>query len=416
MTNLAVIGLQWGDEGKGKVIDLLSPSFDIVCRFQGGNNAGHTIVLDGKKRVLHLIPSGILHAHTTSVLGPGCVVDPKILIEEMEDLTRSGLLKDPRRLLVSEKCHVIFPYHVQIDRQREAKKGGIGTTGRGIGPCYEDKMARVGIRMGEILTPAVFKEKLTRVLDEKKREPFPVQELFEKYADYGKYLKNNIKDLEPLFIEWIKQNRPILFEGAQGMALDCDHGTYPYVTASSTLPGAAAVGAGIPFQKIGSVLGVMKAYATRVGEGPFPTELKDEIGQKLQKQGHEFGATTGRKRRCGWIDLVWLKRAVWLSGAQGLAVTKLDCLTGISPLKLAVAYQGERPVYETLPGWEETIGEAKRWEDLPSACQNYLKRIEEFLGVPMALISIGSERNAVIQTKAWESWKEKRGKRDNAGS
>lgn len=407
MTNLIVIGLQWGDEGKGKIIDLLSPQFDAVCRFQGGNNAGHTIVLGGEKKILHLIPSGILHQKCLCILGPGCVVDPDVLIDEIEGLKQAGYLPKPERLSLSSKAHLIFPYHVQIDRLREEKKGlkAIGTTGRGVGPCYEDKMARQGIRLGDLFDPESFKTKLEPVLAEKNAilekvfhsKPLNLNEIFEKYRDFGKYLKNYIKDTDILLENLMNSGRSILFEGAQGVGLDLDHGTYPYVTSCNTLSGAVPTGAGVPVYKTGQVLGVVKAYTTRVGHGPFPTELTDSVGKQLQSQGAEFGSTTGRKRRCGWCDLVWLKKAAWLAGAGELAVTKLDVLRGMAPLKLAVGYQGGRPVYEELDGFTEPIDRASRWEELPRACQKYLKRIEEFLQIPITMISVGAERGACIK-------------------
>lgn len=405
--NLIVIGLQWGDEGKGKIIDLLSPQYDAVCRFQGGNNAGHTIVLNGEKKILHLIPSGILHPQCLCILGPGCVVDPKVLIDEIEGLQRAGYLKNPGQLNISDKAHLIFPYHLQLDQLREESRGtkAIGTTGRGIGPCYEDKMARQGIRLADWSDPGTFKTKLEGVLEEKnailekvfRSKGFELDKIYEKYMEYGKYLKKYIKDTDILLKNLNDSGKSILFEGAQGVALDLDHGTYPYVTSCNTLSGGAAAGAGIPPNCLGKVLGVLKAYTTRVGQGPFPTELKDATGERLQKAGMEFGATTGRKRRCGWIDLVWLKKAAWLAGADSLAVTKLDVLREISPIKLAVACQGDKPVYEELEGFSESIDQVKQWKDLPQACQRYLKRIEEHLQIPITMISVGAERGAHIK-------------------
>lgn len=397
--NTVVIGLQWGDEGKGKIIDLLTPQADCVVRFQGGNNAGHTIVSNGVKKVLHLLPSGILHPDRLCMLGPGVVIDPQVLIEEM-----SGFKTD--RLQISPNAHVIFPYHILLDRLREKKKGknAIGTTGRGIGPCYEDKMARIGIRMGDLVDPQILKARLEEVLPEKnailekvfQAEALSLKEIFAKYNGYGQTLKKYVKDTTEGIKGLVQTGRSILFEGAQGSALDLDQGTYPYVTSSNTNAGAVFSGAGIPINTIDRVLGVSKAYATRVGAGPFPTELHDEIGDKLQEQGAEFGSTTGRRRRCGWLDLVQLKQACWLNGVTALAVTKLDVLRGISPIQFAVDYKNGQPVFEKMEGFSGNIENVKNFADLPKPCQNYLKRIEAFVGVPIKMISVAPERTACI--------------------
>ena len=349
MTNIAVIGLQWGDEGKGKIIDLLTPQVDVVIRCQGGNNAGHTIVLNGEKRVLHLIPSGALHQKCLCVIGDGVVVDPKVLIDEIEGLKAVGFLQNPKQLAISGNAHVIFPYHIQIDQLRETKKGGkaIGTTGRGIGPCYEDKIARRGIRMSDLVDPEILKHRLEGNLQEKNEylqkmlgaKPLVFNEIYEKYNSYGKYLKNYIANVNLVLQQKVKEGFKLLFEGAQGVGLDLDHGTYPYVTSSNTVSGGMATGAGVSPKAIQHVLGVAKAYATRVGHGPFPTELSDSVGEHLQTKGAEFGATTGRKRRCGWLDLVWLKHAVWLCGVDSLVITKLDVLSELKKLKVAMVYQ-----------------------------------------------------------------------------
>lgn len=409
--NTVVVGLQWGDEGKGKIIDLLTPQVDAVVRFQGGNNAGHTIVLNGVKRVLHLIPSGILHEKCLCILGPGVVCDPKVLIDEIEGLKEAGYFKNPGQLLISEKTHVIFPYHILIDQLREEKKGkrAIGTTGRGIGPCYEDKVARVGIRMGELCQSDVLKTRLQELLEEKNlllqkvfnANPISFSEIYEKYNHYGQYLKKYVMDISGLMKGFVQSGKSILFEGAQGVALDLDHGTYPYVTSSNTFAGEVFTGAGLPFRKIDHVLGVAKAYATRVGFGPFPTELHDSVGEQLQKQGAEFGSTTGRKRRCGWLDLVWLKEACWFNGVTSLAITKLDVLRNISPIQLAIDTQNGLPVFEKMKGFDEAIQDVRNFKDLPKACQNYLKKIEEFAGVPISIISVGPERrqNIVLSTE-----------------
>lgn len=427
MINFVVIGLQWGDEGKGKIVDLLTPKVKGVVRFQGGNNAGHTIVIDGVRRVLHLIPSGILHEDCLCFLGPGVVIDPKVLWEEICGLQELGFLKNPKQLAISPLAHVIFPYHLLIDQLREAKKGkkAIGTTGRGIGPCYEDKVARQGIQMGDLIDPNPFKTKLKALLDEKNlllekvfgTNPLDFDEIYETYSHHAKHLKQYVKDTTLELQKLIQSHQSILFEGAQGMGLDLDHGTYPFVTSANTISGAVSSGAGVPLKSIDHVLGVAKAYSTRVGFGPFPTELKDEVGVRLQTRGAEFGSTTGRKRRCGWIDLAWLKHSCWLAGVDSLALTKLDVLEGISPLKVAVGYRlrGKNlstppsalsdweelePIYEEVEGFEGPLTPTRRWEDLPKTCQAYLKKIEAFVGVPISLLSVGAERSAYILLKS----------------
>lgn len=402
--NLAVIGLQWGDEGKGKIIDLLSPSVDATVRYQGGNNAGHTIVLNGKKTVLHLIPSGILHPQSLCIIADGVVIDPKVLIDEIEGLKANGLLKNPEQLSISENAHIIFPYHVQIDLLREKSHKGrvIGTTGRGIGPCYEDKVARRGIRMRDLCNPETLKTSLEMILPEKNAylekvlggATFEFEEIYGKYIAYGVYLKQYIKNVGLLLKEKIGQNAKLLFEGAQGVGLDLDHGTYPYVTSSNTVAASVLVEVGLPRSVLGHVMGVAKAYSTRVGLGPFPTELHDATGEHLQKEGSEFGSTTGRKRRCGWIDLAWLKHACWMNGVDSLAITKLDVLSKLDTIKICVGYESEKPVYEECEGWLKPIGEVRDFSALPAACQKYLKRIEAFVQVPISLISIGAERSA----------------------
>lgn len=445
--NTVILGLQWGDEGKGKIVDLLTPQVDGVVRFQGGNNAGHTIVIDGVRRVLHLIPSGILHKNCLCFLGPGVVIDPQVLLDEITGLQEAGYLKNPEQLAISNQAHLILPYHILIDRLREdrlreePKGSAIGTTGRGIGPCYEDKVARRGIRMADFVDPVSFKTKLKQILPEKNKwlevmyqtKPLSLEEIVETYGNYAKKLKSYVKDTTQSLQKLIQSNRSLLFEGAQGMALDLDHGTYPFVTASNTLAGTVIAGGGVPIKAIDHVLGVTKAYCTRVGFGPFPTELHDATGERLQKQGAEFGSTTGRKRRCGWLDLAWLKHACWLGGVDSLAVTKLDVLAGIAPLKIAVGYRlrGKvlesppssiadweelEPIYEELEGFEESITHATRWEELPKACQKYLSRIESFLNVPIALVSVGPERKGYLKGTAWELLNAKNGKKDSARS
>jgi len=420
MPNVVVVGLQWGDEGKGKIIDFLTQKADVVVRFQGGNNAGHTIVVDGQKYILHLIPSGILHPDKVCVIGNGVVVDPAVLLKEITELQAKGVKLSPKRFLLSEKAHVIMPYHKAIDLAREAKKGKgkIGTTGRGIGPCYEDKATRTGFRMIELLDKEHFLEKLKQKVEEKNfyltqylgAEGVSFEAIAETYLKYAEFLRPYIKNVARFLWEAKEAKKNILFEGAQGTQLDIDHGTYPYVTSSNTVAGSVCSGAGFPITAITSVVGVCKAYTTRVGGGPFPTELSDEIGQHLQQKGGEFGSTTGRPRRCGWLDLVVVREAVRLNGVRKLAITKLDVLSGIKELKICVGYEcnGEKidflpasikdiekcnPIYETFAGWD---GELAGKTELPSEAQRYLEFISDFVGVPVALISTGPGREEII--------------------
>lgn len=378
MSNTVLIGLQWGDEGKGKVIDLLTPEYDATIRYQGGNNAGHTIVVGREKTVLHLIPSGVLHNNCLCIIASGVVVNPAVLIEEIENLQKNGFLKDPKQLVVSRKAHVIFPEHIGRDLKREKELGSsaIGTTGRGIGPCIEDKVSRRGVRMGE-LEACSNKE----------------------YAAYGKKLAPYLADTEALIKDWMLQGKKLLFEGAQGVGLDIDHGTYPYVTSSNTTSGAVFNGAGIPPGSLDAVIGVAKAYATRVGNGPFPTEQVNEIGNLLQEEGAEFGSTTGRKRRCGWLDLALLKEACWLNGVTALALTKLDVLSKLQTIQTGIGMENGNVRYETFPGWKCDISGTTEFSKLPGACQSYIKTIEDFTEVPVTLISTGPARSATIRKK-----------------
>ncbi|MCX7982955.1 MAG: adenylosuccinate synthase [Syntrophales bacterium] len=425
MANVAVIGTQWGDEGKGKVVDLYAEGADVITRFQGGNNAGHTLVVKGKQTILHLIPSGILHKNKICIIGNGVVVDPQILLEEIDGLKAKKLFPPSTRLYVSEGCHVIMPYHRQIDMAREAKKGDkkIGTTGRGIGPAYEDKMARTGIRVVDLFSPETFREKLEAVMDEKNfylshyfgEKPMDVEVIFHEYMGYAQRLKPYVTDTVSILNREARMGRKILFEGAQGCHLDIDHGTYPFVTSSNTVVGAALCGAGVGPSIIHEVVGVCKAYTTRVGGGPFVTELTCDIGNYLQQAGREFGATTGRKRRCGWLDMVQVRRSIMVSGITALAITKLDILTGLEKIKICVAYrtdEGEefndyvpldgkklsqcRPIYEELEGWQEEIKEARTMEDLPRNARRYIEMIETLSGVPVILVSVGAGRNETI--------------------
>jgi len=424
MANTVIVGTQWGDEGKGKVVDIYSEKADVVARFQGGNNAGHTLVVGGRQIIMHLIPSGILHAGKICMIGNGVVVDPGVLIKELDGLREQGLLPEDVQLYVSEKAHVIMPYHRRIDVARESHGVGkkIGTTGRGIGPCYEDKISRVGIRIGDLLDEGVFSEKLSRNIEEKNfyltnlfgEEPIDGKAIFAEYRSYGEKIRPLVADCSLLLQKEINKGSKILFEGAQGSHLDIDHGTFPYVTSSNTVSGNAACGTGVGPSAIQNVIGICKAYTTRVGEGPFPTELKDAMGERLQQVGQEFGATTGRKRRCGWLDTVLVRHSIRLSGINGIALTKLDVLTGIEKIKICTGYRSEneeftesvpanprvlaacRPVYEELEGWTEDIRKAKKIDDLPRNTRRYIERLEEITGVPMALVSVGPDRNETI--------------------
>src|SRR5208337_4415621 len=423
MANVIIVGTQWGDEGKGKVVDLLAEQADFIVRFQGGNNAGHTLVVNGKKHIFHLLPSGILHQDKKCMIGNGVVLDPGVLIQEMDRLEEAGLRVTPDNLLISLYTHVIMPYHRALDLAREKSKGrsAIGTTGRGIGPCYEDKVGRTGIRVHDLLDSAVFSEKLARNLEEKnfilrnffQQEALDPAEIMDEYLAYGERLRPFAGNVSQQLQEADAQGRNILFEGAQGTHLDIDHGTYPYVTSSNTVAGSACCGAGIGPTRIDSVLGGVKAYTTRVGGGPFPSELLDETGEHIRKVGGEFGATTGRPRRCGWLDMVVVNSAVRLNGLSGVVITKLDVLTGIPVLKIGVSYncRGSRldlvpaeldaleacePVLEEFPGWDEDIGKVRTWVDLPQNTKKYLKAIEEISGIPIGIISIGPSRDATI--------------------
>ncbi len=425
MSNIVVVGTQWGDEGKGKIVDLLSEHADMVVRFQGGNNAGHTMVIDGKQFISHLIPSGILQGKTC-LIGNGLVVDPKVLIEEMDYLTENGIKVDTSFLMISERAHIIMPYHRAIDNAREMMKGDkkIGTTGRGIGPCYEDKATRRGLRFADLLEHDTFEEKVMAIMEEKNfylekfmsAKPMDPQRVIGEYKEYAKRLAPHITNVSVIMDKAVKQNKNILFEGAQGTHLDIDHGTYPYVTSSNTVSANACCGSGIGPKEIHHVMGVVKAYTTRVGEGPFPSELFDDTGDAIQKKGAEFGATTGRKRRCGWLDIVLLKNAVRLNGLTGLVVTKLDVLGDLDFLKICTAYKhgneiigdfpvslkflGEcEPVYETLPGWQEDISGIRKFDELPENAKNYLRRIEELLDVPLNIVSVGPGRDETIIIK-----------------
>jgi adenylosuccinate synthase len=424
MPGIVIVGAQWGDEGKGKITDLLAERAEAVVRFQGGNNAGHTIVRDGETFKFHLIPSGILYPGKPCVIGNGVVVDPKVLTEEIDGLRASGL--DTSGLRLSANAHVIMPYHRLLDEATERRLGKleIGTTKRGIGPCYADKAARLGIRVQDLLDEKILKKKIAAALEPKKltlrpydRDPrLDLQSVTEEYMMYGHRLEQHISDAVSLTHRLLDDNRIVLFEGAQGTLLDIDHGTYPFVTSSNPVAGAACIGAGVGPKDIDEVWGIAKAYATRVGAGPFPTELDDETGEALRQRGGEFGTTTGRPRRTGWLDLVALKYAARVNGLTHLAITKLDVLSGSQELFVATRYRGEDEAifetypyhqsvlhhavgdYETLPGWTDDISECRTEADLPQAAREYLDYIAEFTGVPIALVGVGPGREQVIWT------------------
>ena len=400
--NIAVIGMEWGDEGKGKIIDFLAEKADVVARFNGGNNAGHTIEANGKKIVLNLIPSGVMHKNKLNVVGNGLVVDPKVLLEEIRFLGKNNIKISPENLAISENAHVILPHHVAEDRKVGAK---IGTTGRGIGPAYTDKVARIGLRMYEFVDDTIFKKR------------FGDEEFYQEYLDYAEALKPYIKDTTAIVNDAIDRNKKVLFEGAQGTLLDIDHGTYPFVTSSSVTAGGVCTGLGIPPKKVQSVLGVCKAYKTRVGLGPFPTEITGAMGEKIQKTGKEFGATTGRQRRVGWFDAVIGKYSVMINGIDSIALTKLDVFTTISRIKVCVAYkykgsiikdfttnmkilQNCQPVYEEFDGWWDDITKVKAYDKLPNNAKKYLRRIEELLKVPLSIISVGPKREQTIVARS----------------
>ncbi len=423
MPNVIVVGAQWGDEGKGKIVDIYGRDAHGVVRFQGGNNAGHTLVVGGEKVILHLIPSGILHDGPVCCIGNGVVVDAEVLLREISGLKARGKLRSDASLVVSPGAHLILPCHKAIDIARETRAGSrkIGTTGRGIGPCYEDKAARRGVRVGDLLHPEALRERLRCLLEERNAvlahlgaSPFDPDAVTDELLAQGERLRPHIGDVVGRVHGWVREGKNVLFEGAQGTLLDLDHGTYPYVTSSNTVAGAACTGAGIGPTEIDAVIGITKAYATRVGEGPFPTELHDASGDRLRERGAEFGSTTGRPRRCGWIDLVALKEARRLNGLTGFAVTKLDVLQGLEQVKACVAYEldGRRvdripsraedfarckPVYETLPGWSESMTGARTLDDLNPSARRLLAFITEVTGCPVVLASVGPGREETLE-------------------
>ncbi len=422
--NRILIGAQWGDEGKGKIIDLLAQKSDVIVRYQGGNNAGHTVKFDDEKFILHLIPSGILHPGKICVIGNGVVLDPAAFFEEVDVLESKGI-RVRGRLLISDAAHLLFPYHKLMDQLREEslvkKKGMIGTTKKGIGPCYADKMARLGIRISDLRNPGYFKERLAAVLKERneilrkiyKHPGLSFQEVFSRYNSYRKRLLDFAADTSLYLYQASRKGKSILFEGAQGTMLDVDHGTYPYVTSSNATVGGAIAGSGVSPTLIDKVMGVVKAYTTRVGEGPFPTQFPPKLMETIQTKGEEYGSTTGRPRRCGWFDAVIARHAVRINGLDELAVMKLDVLSGLSEIKIARAYRiGSkiyrdypsstfdfskcRPVYETLRGWQEDVSGIQRWKDLPERARCYLKRLEALLETPIKIVSVGSKRAQTI--------------------
>ena len=422
MPNVGAVGVQWGDEGKGKIIDIMSSYADIIVRFQGGANAGHTIVAEGKKIILHLIPSGILHEGKYCIIGNGVVLDPAVFEKEVGELKGLGFIKDDKKLLVSGLAHVIMPYHKKLDALRESKgKKKIGTTGRGIGPAYEDKISRMGIRVIDLLDKKVFAEKVKQNLEIKnfmikkyyKDEGFQTRKIIKEFGEYRKLLKQYTIDSTAFLHKSIDQNKSILFEGAQGTYLDIDHGTYPYVTSSNTVSGNMFCGSGAPPTSIDYILGICKAYTTRVGEGPFPTELFGEEGEKIRKIGDEYGATTGRPRRCGWFDAIIVKRALKTNGVNGLAIMKLDVLDSFDTIKVCVGYQSGKktythppmklsdydryePIYEEFDGWKTSTRGITRYEDLPLKARRYLKILEALVETRIDIISTGPERESTV--------------------
>jgi len=424
MAGIVLVGAQWGDEGKGKITDLIADDFDYVVRFQGGNNAGHTVIHGGRTLKLHLIPSGIMYPMITPVIGNGCVIDPKVLIEEMDGLEAEGL--STHKLLISCNAHLIMPYHRDLDGASERRLGSneIGTTRRGIGPAYMDKASRMGIRVQDLIDEHIFRKKIEAALHEKNdilskvhgMPTYTVDQIADEYLPYAERLKPHIAETSALLNRALEADQWVLFEGAQGTLLDLDHGTYPFVTSSSPTAGGACTGAGVGPKAIDRVLGIAKAYITRVGSGPFPTELFDETGEMLTRVGGEFGTTTGRQRRCGWYDAVIVRNAVQVNGLTDLAITKLDVLSGMDTIKVAVAYEHEgrrfndlpchqtvfhhaKPIYEELPGWNEDITGCRTFEELPKNARDYITFIEDLAETPVSIIAVGPSREQTIMRR-----------------
>ena len=429
MTSVVVVGTQWGDEGKGKITDFLSANAEVIARYQGGDNAGHTIVIDGKKFKLHLIPSGIFFSEKISVIGNGVVINPKSLVKELAYLHEEGVTTDSLR--ISDRAHVILPYHIELDRLQEESKGDnkIGTTIKGIGPAYMDKAARVGIRIADLLDRDVFAERLRINLEEKNRqftklydaEPLSFDDIFEEYYEYGQQIKQYVTDTSVILNDALDNGKRVLFEGAQGVMLDIDQGTYPFVTSSNPVAGGVTIGSGVGPSKIDKVVGVCKAYTSRVGDGPFPTELFDEVGDRIREVGHEYGTTTGRPRRVGWFDSVVMRHSRRVSGITNLSLNSIDVLSGLDTVKICVAYDldGERidhypasleqlkrckPIYEELPGWSEDITGVRHLDELPENARNYVRRVGELVGVRISTFSVGPDRDQTnILESVWSS-------------
>jgi adenylosuccinate synthase len=423
MPNVVVVGVQWGDEGKGKVVDQLADRADLVVRFQGGPNAGHTLVVDGETTILHLVPSGILVPSTLNLIGPGVVVDPDVLLGEIDGLKKNGVPVGRERLRISDRAHVILPVHSALDKAREESRNQttIGTTGRGIGPAYESRVARSGVRISDLLEPEALRERLDQALYERNFllehlyhwPKIDANELYDRALVWGEKLAPYVDDVGVAIDRAMRDGKSVLLEGAQATLLDVDHGTYPFVTSSTTIAGGACAGAGLGPTRIDSVIGVSKAYTTRVGGGPFPTEDDGPAGEHMGRVGKEFGATTGRKRRCGWLDLVVMRYAVRVNGITGLALGKLDILTGLPEVKICVAYRVDgkelreipasirtlercEPIYKTFRGWDESLAHVRSLADLPQAAREYIRWIEDALEVPVDLLGVGPDRDATI--------------------
>ncbi|MCO4745174.1 MAG: adenylosuccinate synthase [Proteobacteria bacterium] len=417
MPNVVVVGTQWGDEGKGKIVDVLSRKADAVVRFQGGNNAGHTLVVNGETVILHLLPSGVLRQDCVCVVGNGVVVDPKVLIQEMEQLAAGGKALRDGQLVLSRLADVIMPYHRSLDILRERRLGNekIGTTGRGIGPTYEDKVGRRGIRLGDLVQPDVLRTKLESVLPDKNRmivewhggEALVLEDILEEYLGYGERLAKYLGDAAGLLHRVKRSGGSILFEGAQGTFLDVDHGTYPYVTSSNTVAGSACAGSGVGPTDIDEVVGIVKAYTTRVGSGPFPSEVDGDMEDRLRAAGHEYGATTGRPRRVGWFDAPLVRQAARVNGLTRVALTKLDVLSGLPTIPICVGYEGYDedfpdklenavPIYEEMPGWTEDITKVADFSELPQAALDYVARLQDLMGVPVDVVSVGPARTETL--------------------
>ena len=424
MSAFIVLGAQWGDEGKGKMTDYLAEEADVVVRFQGGNNAGHTVEVGDKQYKLHLIPSGILYDEKLNVIGNGVVVDPQALFEEISYLEGEGVKVTPEKLIISDRAHLIMPYHKVLDTLKEKARGknDIGTTGKGIGPCYTDKIERCGIRMCDLLHEDVFEAKLRENMEVKNAyitkllngEALDVEAILKEYKEYAKRIRPFVKETSVEVYDSIKANKSVLFEGAQGMLLDIDYGTYPYVTSSNTTAGGVSSGVGIGPTMITNAVGIAKAYTTRVGKGPFPTELEDKVGDWIREKGHEYGVTTGRSRRCGWLDLVILKTTARVSGLTSLAVTKIDTLAGLEKIKVCVGYKFDgkvidyfpasledlakcEPIYEEFDGWDDSVADARNYDELPDTAKKDLQRISEFTDTRIAFVSVGPKRDQTMK-------------------